>query len=1294
MEKIKKDYSIGLDIGTASVGWAVTDEKGKLIRIKGKRAMGSRLFESAETAIARRVFRTTRRRLQRRKQRILWLQEIMASAVAEKDQNFFKKLEVTKYFKEDSAGYKGQYNFFNDIEYTDKDYNKQFPTIYHLRKHLMETREQVDPRLLYLALHHMMKYRGHFLFGDTEFKAESTDSVKEALLELFNSEVINKEINEEIVEKMLEVFKNTKLNATRKREEIQGLFVNPKEKQVIELLKAVLGLKAKYTLIFNNSELELEDKALEFALKNNDELDKYDHVLVNYSEQFEQIKTIYSWITLQGILVGQMTISDAMIIKYDTHKEQLLQLKALLKENQEDFDKVFKTKKGVLGLYEGYMKAPRKNSYDDFKKALKKILSNYECEELSALLEDDLLLMKQNTTDNSQIPYQLHMVEMIKTLDLQAKYYDLDLNKLVVLMKYRIPYYVGPLNHPTSGSNFSWSIRKEEGKITPWNFNEKIDLDASAEKFIKRMTNKCTYLYGEDVLPKNSLLYKKFMVLNELNQITIITAASKPKKLTPEAKEAIINGLFLKKSSVTEKDLKEFAPLVNEYAGIKEINGFSDNNKFANNLKPYRDFSELLENTLKEKDVERIIEWLTLFEDREIVIRKLNQEYPQLTKIQVNYICKLKYGGWGRLSKKLLVGLKSNINGEMKSIIDVLEDNNDVFMKVINDKALEFKQQIEDSFTVNRDEITYENVKELAGSPAIKKGIWQSLLVVKEIVSIMGYEPTNIFVEMAREEGEKIRTKSRKKQLEELYKEAGDITKELRDELHHTDEKEITLKEKLYLYFIQKGMCLYSGERLELSELAGSLYEVDHILPRSLVKDDSFENKALVMKKYNQIKGDTKLVMDLEVAKGRYKYWKDLEEKKLIGPKKFKNLTRTSISEDEVAGFIQRQLVETRQITKHVVQLLHSTYTESSISTIKANLSSDFRKKYDFPKLREVNHHHHAFDAFLSIQLGLFILNKYPSLEKDVLYGEYNKIKKISDKVGDFGFVINGMKSGFVVKNTDVPVTIEDILKHTEQAYTLPEVIVTKKLEENNGAYYDQMLVGKKEKLNTLGINKFTNEPMDPLKYGGYNSEKIQYSVVVRRKKVTKKETTEYLDLVGIPVRIVAQLKVNENAIHEYLVETIGNDFVIVKDKVKKYQLFIVDGHPLRLASTGEWHNAKELHLPKEFIHDIKKKENLDGVFLLLTIMMEQHYPIYISITKKIEKNDVKTKFAELTKEDKLVVVMKMLKVLASGPARMDLRNLGLTLTEGRLDGKPTNCSDWIFVDESVTGLLRREYTL
>ena len=71
-------YYLGLDIGTNSVGWAVTDESYNLCRFRGKDMWGIRLFEAAETAQERRLKRSGRRRLKRRAQRIKLLQEIFA----------------------------------------------------------------------------------------------------------------------------------------------------------------------------------------------------------------------------------------------------------------------------------------------------------------------------------------------------------------------------------------------------------------------------------------------------------------------------------------------------------------------------------------------------------------------------------------------------------------------------------------------------------------------------------------------------------------------------------------------------------------------------------------------------------------------------------------------------------------------------------------------------------------------------------------------------------------------------------------------------------------------------------------------------------------------------------------------------------------------------------------------------------------------------------------------------------------------------------------------------------------
>ena len=63
-----QEYYLGLDIGTDSVGWAVTDLQYKILKKNGKALWGPRLFPEANTAADRRANRIARRRIERREQ--------------------------------------------------------------------------------------------------------------------------------------------------------------------------------------------------------------------------------------------------------------------------------------------------------------------------------------------------------------------------------------------------------------------------------------------------------------------------------------------------------------------------------------------------------------------------------------------------------------------------------------------------------------------------------------------------------------------------------------------------------------------------------------------------------------------------------------------------------------------------------------------------------------------------------------------------------------------------------------------------------------------------------------------------------------------------------------------------------------------------------------------------------------------------------------------------------------------------------------------------------------------------
>ena len=118
---MNKNYYLGLDIGTNSVGWAVTDENYNLCKFRNKDMWGIRLFESADTASERRLKRSSRRRLKRRNQRIKLLQEIFSQEITNVDNTFFIRLNESKLHMEDKS-IKEKYPLFIGEDYNDIHY--------------------------------------------------------------------------------------------------------------------------------------------------------------------------------------------------------------------------------------------------------------------------------------------------------------------------------------------------------------------------------------------------------------------------------------------------------------------------------------------------------------------------------------------------------------------------------------------------------------------------------------------------------------------------------------------------------------------------------------------------------------------------------------------------------------------------------------------------------------------------------------------------------------------------------------------------------------------------------------------------------------------------------------------------------------------------------------------------------------------------------------------------------------------------------------------------------------------
>lgn len=920
-------------------------------------------------------------------------------------------------------------------------------------------------------------------------------------------------------------------------------------------------------------------------------------------------------------------------------------------------------------------------------------------------MDADDYLPRLNTSKNSTLPYQLNEIEMRKILENQAPYYPFllekdkygtTIDKIISLLTFRVPYYVGPLN---KNSKFAWIERKDE-KIYPWNFEDVVDVDRSAYNFIKRMTNKCSYLFNEETLPKNSLIYSEYLVLNQLNKLCV-----NGELIDYETKMDLMENLFKKQKKVTIKNVKTY--LENKYSVDVELTTTNDKEfrDFGASLSSYVSFKEVFGDDFDKNidSIEQIINEITIFEDKNVLEKRLSKVYG-LNENQIKRIKSFSYTGWGKFSKKLLVDLKTvvNDNGEEveKSILDILRETNCNFMEIINSPSYSFSKLIEEENNTE-DKINAEFIEKLPTSPANKRGIIKSLKIVKELVDIIKHPIDKIFVETTRHQEKDTKEKnSRKKALEEKYIKVQDFFsqidglefKKLQDALSIKESKDLKSK-KLYLYFTQLGRCMYSLEPISLSRLFTSDYDIDHIIPQSLIKDDSIDNIVLVKREKNDNKKDEYPIPRAILNKDCERFWNFLyTHENLISKAKLAKLTRRSeLTDDELQVFVNRQLVATAQTTKYVIEILNKLYPDTEVVWSKANLVSDFRNRdnVQFLKCRETNDFHHAHDAYLNIVVGntartkfppsLFVARKsYQNYKREKLHTA--NIKKIFDQpVCD--------SNGVVVWDNG------KILKNVLKQLSHQDVMVTYAVRPNRGQLFKQTIFSPTANVKLVPL-KGTG-PLSDIKYGGYTSINFGYYCIVESTNGKKKKYS----FEAIPLLVIQ----NKNmTVESYLEKDLGLvEPKIIVDKIYNGFIFrtckfecTIRGKVDRACATQmrwdkkdenylrivlkfvEQINKKSINetnlneLDEYHLHDsiyddkdmiVSKKDNLEIYEKIITMLSRKVFENY-SIFKNLKEGMINKKemFKSLTLVQQSIILKNILIVQHCDPACGDLSLLGL----------------------------------
>ena len=1414
-----KKYYLGLDMGTDSCGWCVTDDKyniirshkkiygpdGKLVKREGCHLWGSRLFGPANTAKSRRLNRTARRRLARRRRRIILLRELFQPEIDKVDPNFFRRLDQSNLWNEDKdKELQMEHNFlFNDKDLTDKEYYKDFPTIYHLRKamvngltingHYYDPKKQFDIREVYLVLAHMIKYRGNFLMeGDVKdsvvdptYLKQCFDNIDVILISLNNGEDDENEddkidpseccfnVDEKKARKLANNFQETNKVSDLEDDErdLFGKF-NSKDirKKILKLINGGSGVKLKdflpkEILVAHDGDDEYGDEKIDLSSETlEDDINGYG-LPESYIEIILEAKKIYDFRTLAYLLHGKSLLCDAMVNVYEKHKEQLAALKRLYKkfatkeqyyfmfrdsrildgdvfddeEDKEESNKEEskdKKKKASYVSYIGYTKTNSKAKYtgahitseknisalikqikddlkfDDLKSKVddpsqqnelsEQDISDIQC--IEEAIESNTFLPRQNSRNNGVFPYQLNLNEMRTIIENQSKYYPFlkdkapsfpdgktEEYKIVSLLKFKMPYYIGPLSQPNDyvrddKRDNHWVQFKGEnnqGIINPWNFSQIVDLEGTADKFISNLTNYCTYIFGENTLPRESLIFQAYKVLNDLNNLKVNGSL-----ISKEDKDYIIQNVYLKKKKIKGKDivnalknkykLSDEDPTVTTKGSGKSIGEDEvDLTMFNSSLSSFIDMSnpnafglEFYKDSSKFELAEKVIELITIVEDKDLLKERLKK--LGLSDNQVNYLFKQKYSGWAPLSRKLLDGITIDCVNENTgeaypvTIIDVMRDTPLNFMEIYETKNSQFSgfkekvAELNDEKNICRDDL----IDESYASPAMKRSVRQTFKVIDELKNTLNIDHFDrIFVEATRAPGEAGKmVKSRKKQLQEAYDAAKDLVdqesrddlQKLRDDLEKQTDDQLRRK-KVYLYFMQLGRSVYSGEKIDLNELDKN-YDIDHIIPQAKLKDDSFNNMVLVERELNNKKQDEYPIPSIIISEQGRKWIqilaniKDKNKRSYFMPKdKANRLLRPESKQltlDELNGFINRQLTLTNQSVKAVCDILKMTEKGSGIVYSKANFVSDFRKlcgelrpSYDaFVKVRDINDFHHANDAYLNIVVGNVYYEKFKNFyisnridydnngKKDlsVLASKLFTKTQADDKTGNIYWEAhfhseketdsNGKERTIKVRDEGTESTFDKIEHYME----LNDPLVTQMRYTQKG---DQGLFGhitlmKKAKIKENNTDKYyplkqhlrsNGEVMDVNKYGGYSHMITPYYLLV---KSEGKKGKHIYSLESIPTIYLNSFKNKKEDTANYLSEKnklknpiVLLDKLLIKTIVKIPYCRNNDSHfsLLKLGITGRsgnditYINLSELILSIEWKNYYRKISNLLG---------------------------------------------------------------------------------------------------
>lgn len=478
---------------------------------------------------------------------------------------------------------------------------------------------------------------------------------------------------------------------------------------------------------------------------------------------------------------------------------------------------------------------------------------------------------------------------------------------------------------------------------------------------IEKMLGHCTFEKDEPRAAKGSYSAEYFRLLQDVNHLRLVKNNGESCALTREQKQIYID-LVMKSAAASYAQLRKKLELSNDISfnmlryGSDEI-GKVERKKLGH-MKFYHEMRKAL-NTVQ-KDAISTVSWEQRDEIARILLcyksddkRKAQLEKLDIPREFIPALLTLSTSKTAHLSVKAL-----------RKLIPHLK------------KGMTYAEACKEVYGEQKSSVTKKNKLSLfdiepINNPVVRRAVSQTIRVINAVVREYG-APEVVRVELAREMGKPydVRTQMTKKQETNAKR-----NEELRQQIKKIKGAEPTGQDivKFKLFQDQNGVCLYSGQNLDITRLFEAGYvDVDHIIPYSISFDDSYTNKVLVRSPENRQKGNRIPADYFKSDPARWQRFETLVNTQVHNWKKKRNLLTQVLSEEQKNGFKQRNLVDTQYIARVIYNLIndHLQFAETGkydkkrrTQAVNGAITAHVRKRLGIQKIREDGDLHHAVDA-------------------------------------------------------------------------------------------------------------------------------------------------------------------------------------------------------------------------------------------------------------------------------------------------------------------------------------------